>query len=60
MHFLSFLNTEMAQVVESLHHKQQGHVADDMVTQSARASPTMVLTKLPQNIPVSAPEELTR
>ena len=36
-----------------------GMAADDLATHGVRASAAMLLTQLFQNIPVSAPEELT-
>ena len=52
LHFLSFLNTEMGQVVEILPHGRQRPVypavditvADDLATIGARASAAMVST----------------
>ena len=68
LHFISFIKTEMPQVLWILHHgRQTPHssqivnalAVDDLATQEACASAAMVLTHFPQDIPVSAPEGLT-
>ena len=66
LHFQSFLNTEMAEVVETLPCERQGPiyptvnsmVAGDLATQGTRSSAAMVLTKLTWNILVWGPEGL--
>ena len=69
LHFLQFLNTEMMQAVGIFPRGREGTfssytanrtITDDLAMWRARASSTMILTQLSQNIPFSTSTGLNK